>query len=473
MLKGLFKQTFIYGISSSVVKILPFILSPIITRTFSPSEISPFIDFYSVAGIIIVLLTHGMETSFFRFSEKNIKKKQLISTSFFSILFVSVIFISFIFLFQKEISILFNTPKQIDLLLMMSFILCLDSIASIPFAILRKEKKVIKYGTLKVINSISNFSFVLLFLIIIPNIYIGFKPDIKYIFVSNLISSALTLLLLIPTIRIINIKNFNFSIWRSMLSYSIPIMIAGLAGIINESLDRQFLKYLLPSSESFIKMAIYGTIYKLSAFINLFRQSYLLGIEPFFFSHSKKLGSSTLYSKLMTWFIIINCIILLLVISNLNLIADLYIRNSDYYEGLSVAPIILISSVFLGIYLNLSICYKLSDKTKIGAYISIFGAIVTILVNVIFIPLYGYWASAFATLISYFLMMSISYFIGRKIYPIPYEIKKCSFYLISCILFSLCSYYIFSNHSFFTRNSFLILFLLVIFFEQKLYKIKF
>ncbi|WP_312299191.1 polysaccharide biosynthesis C-terminal domain-containing protein [Chryseobacterium sp.] len=475
MIKNILQNTLVFGFSTVIIKLFPFIISPFISQRFGPNAIAPFVDFYSVAGIIIVLLTHGMETSFFRFAQNNINSRKLISTASLSVILASLIFIIISLFFKHSLADAFKVSNQISFLVIMLIILGVDGVCAMPFVILRKEGKSKRYAFVKTINAIVNFLFVIFFIVIFPmfeNGILGFQYNksfgIGYVFVANLIASILTLILLFGELKKIKITNFDFTLWKKLLIYSWPIMIAGLSGVINETMDRQFLKYLLPDGENIAQMSIYGTVCKLVTFITLFRQAYLLGVEPFFFSYAKNENSGKTYSRLMTVFIIVNCIIFLGLCVNLNWISELYIRNADYYVGLPIVPIVLIAAVFLGIYLNLSIWYKLSDKTRFGAYISVVGAIVTIVINYFFIPNYGYWASAWATLASYFIMMVISYFLGQKYYPIPYEIKTCIIYIGVGIAFAFVSYYLLKGNIIYGNILFLI-YLLLIFFERKLF----
>lgn len=476
MLKRLFYQTATYGFSTVIVKLFPFIISPFISQRFGPSAIAPFVDFYSVAGIIIVLLTHGMETSFFRFAQKeDISSKKLVSTASLSVIGASLLFIIISLFFRQSLANAFKTPDQVNFLVIMLIILGVDGMCAMPFVILRKEGRSKKYTLVKTVNAIMNFVFVIFFIVVFPKLSNGIltfhyspKFGIGYVFVANLIASIFSLVLLSSEFRKIDLAEFDSKLWKEMLFYSLPIMIAGLSGVVNETMDRQFLKYLLPEGINITQMAIYGTVCKLVTFITLFRQAYLLGVEPFFFAHAKNENSGQTYSKLMTGFIIVNCVIFLGLCVNLNWISEQYIRNSSFYTGLPIVPIVLIAAVFLGIYLNLSIWYKLSDKTRFGAYISIIGAIVTIGINYIFIPTYGYWASAWATFASYFIMMIVSYFLGQKYYPIPYEVKTCIIYICLGIGISYISYYLLKGNIIYGNILFL-LYLLFIFFERKLF----
>lgn len=450
MYKKLLGQTAIYGLSTVIIRLFPFIISPFVTHAFGPKALAPFIDFYSVAGIIIVLLSHGMETTFFRFAEKEDDTKKLISTATLSVVGASFLFMLFCFIFRQDLAIAFKTPDQVNLLTMMLFVLGLDGLSTMPFVILRKTGRPKKFAVIKIINGIINFLLVVFFIVILPRLgregFLGlsYNPQfgIGYVFVANLVASAVTFLLLVQEIKSVSLGAFDWQLWKKMMAYSWPITIAGLAGVINETMDRQFLKYLLPEGTNTEQMAIYGAVCKIVTFLTLFRQAYLLGIEPFFFSHAKNENSGRSYAKLMDMFVIVNCVILLALCANLNWLARLYLSNPAYNEGIAIVPIVLIAAVFLGIYLNMSVWYKLSDKTIFGAYLSVLGAAVTIAVNFYFIPSYGYWASTWGTFLSYFSMMTASYFLGQYFYPVPYHMKKITAYLSLSILFSVLSYYV-------------------------------
>ena len=447
-------QTAIYGLSTVIIRLFPFIISPIVTARFGPTALAPFIDFYSVAGIIIVLLSHGMETTFFRFAEKEQDSRKLISTATLSVVFASLIFVIFSYIFRVDLAIAFKTPDQINLLLMIVFVLGLDGLSTMPFVILRKTGRPKKYAVIKIINGVINFLLVLFFLVLLPRLgntgFLGLKYSaslgIGYVFIANLMASGVTFLLLFQELKSVRITAFDWQLWKKMMAYSWPITIAGLAGVVNETMDRQFLKYLLPDGINTEQMAIYGAVCKIVTFLTLFRQAYLLGIEPFFFSHAKNENSGNSYAKLMDMFVVVNCVILLALCANLNWLAHFYLRNPAYNIGIPIVPIVLMAAVFLGIYLNMSVWYKLSDKTIFGAYLSGLGAIVTIAINVYFIPKYGFWASTWATFFSYFSMMTVSYFLGQYYYPVPYHLKKILLYLGGSILFSVLSFYVFKGN---------------------------
>ena len=474
MYKKLLGQTAIYGLSTVIIRLFPFIIAPFVTERFGPSALAPFIDFYSVAGIIIVLLSHGMETTFFRFAEKIEDSKKLISTATLSVITVSLIFVIFSYLFRSDLAAAFKTPDQVNLLTLIVIVLGLDGLSTMPFVILRKTGRPKKFAIIKIINGVVNFLLVLFFIVLLPKLgntgFFGFTYDkdfgIGYVFVANLVASAVTFILLFKELKSVSFKAFDWSLWKKMMAYSWPITIAGLAGVINETMDRQFLKYLLPDGTNTEQMAIYGAVCRIVTFITLFRQAYLLGIEPFFFSHAKNENSGKSYAKLMDMFVVVNCVFLLALCVNLNWIAPLYLRNAEYNVGIAIVPIVLIAAVFLGIYLNMSVWYKLSDKTIYGAYLSLLGAVVTIAINLYFIPEYGFWASAWATFFSYLSMMIASYFLGQHFYPVPYNMKKIIGYLSISILFSILSYYVLDGNIIIGNTLFLVFLALVVYVEK-------
>lgn len=424
-------QTALYGLTTVIIRLFPFVINPYITKAFGPEAYSPFADFYSVAGVIAVLLTHGMETTFFRFSLDEKDDKKLISTAFFSVSIAAILYLAFSLIFRQDLADAFKTPDQVNYLTLLTITLTLDAFCAMPFVLLRKNEQPKKYAIIKTINGVVNFFLVIFFIVYLPKHpdgIFGIKYDPKfgigYVFLANLIASALTFILLSKELLIAKLKYFSWDLWKRMMTYSWPITIAGLAGIINETFDRQFLKYLLPAEQGKHALGVYGGVAKIVTFVILFRQAYVLGIEPFFFSHSKNENAKKTYAKLLDIFIAINCLIVLFLCVNLTWISKFYLKNPEYYEGIPILPILFFASLFLGIYLNLAVWYKLSDKTIVGAYISFIGAAVTIIINFIFIPKYGYWASTWATFLSYFIMMIVSYIWGQIKYPIPYNFTK-------------------------------------------------
>lgn len=472
--KKLFGQTAVYGLSSVLVRIFPFLIAPIVTKAFGPSASSPFVDWYSIAGVITVFLTHGMETSFFRFAqESDIDKKTLISTCALSILGTGFIYLLLGYVFRQDLANAFETPDQVNYLVIFLFILSFDAFSTIPSAVLRLEGKPVQYMLSKVIGSLAYYFLVVFFIKWLPkypNGILGLKYDpeigVGYVFIANLVQSIITLAIVGKEFVNFSFRKFDFKLWKRIMNYSWPVMIAGLAGIVNQTLDRQFLKYLLPKEEAKHQIGVYGAVYKIATFITVFRQAYQLGIEPYFFSSFKDKNNHKTYAVLMDIFVICNCLIYIGLMVNLQWISERYLKNPLYYEGIEIIPFVMLGALFLGIYLNLSIWYKLSDKTRVGLYISLIGAAITIFINFTFIPKYGYWASAFAALITYFSMMIISYIWGKIQYPIHYNIKKICIYLLLSIMISTVSFYYFRDN-YLIGNGLFILFIAFLAYNER------
>ncbi len=461
--KKLFGQTAVYGLSSVLVRIFPFLVAPIITNAYGPSAAAPFVDWYSIAGVITVFLTHGMETSFFRFAqEKEIDKKTLVSTCSMSILAIGFIYLILGYTFRQDLANAFETPDQVNYLVMFLFILTFDAFSTIPSAVLRLEGKPVLYTLSKVIGSLVYFALTYFFIVILPEYpdgILGLKYDpeigVGYTFIANLVQSIITLAIVGKEFVNFSFKKFSFPLWKRIMNYSWPVMVAGLAGIINQTLDRQFLKFLLPENQAKHQIGVYGSVYKIATFITVFRQAYQLGIEPYFFSSFKDKNNHKTYAVLMDVFVICNCLIFAGLMVNLQWISEKYLGDPMYFEGIEIIPFVMLGALFLGIYLNLSIWYKLSDQTRVGLYISLIGAAITILINFLFIPKYGYWASAIAALTTYGSMMVISYIWGRIQYPIHYNITKIGIYIVFSVAISMISFYFFRTNYFIGNGLFL------------------
>lgn len=476
MYKKLLGQTAVYGLSSVLVRIFPFLIAPIVTRAFGPAASAPFVDWYSIAGVITVFLTHGMETSFFRFSqEEDIDKKTLISTTSLSIVSIGFLYLVLGFVFRQELANAFQTPDQVNYLIIFLFILSLDAFSAIPSAVLRLEGRPVRYLVSKVAGSLVYFILVVFFIQWLPKFPQGifglkYNPEIGvgYVFIANLAQSLVTLAIVGKEFVNFSFRKFSYRLWKRVMGYSWPVMVAGLAGIVNQTLDRQFLKYLLPDAVARHQIGVYGAVYKIATFITVFRQAYQLGIEPYFFSSFKDKNNHKSYTVLMDIFVICNCLIFMALMVNLQWISEKYLSNPLYFEGIEIIPLVMLGALFLGIYLNLSIWYKLSDQTRVGLYISIIGALITVALNMLFIPTYGYWASASAALITFFSMMVISYFWGRLKYPIPYNTGKILLYLVVSVSLSMIAFYFFRTNYLIGNLLLLSFVLLVLYLERPL-----
>ncbi|MGW9684647.1 lipopolysaccharide biosynthesis protein [Flagellimonas sp. 2504JD1-5] len=454
-LKRLFKQTFIYGLATVLPRVISFFLLPLYTSIFeNASGYGQYTNIYAWIAIFNVFLAYGMETAFFRFYHKGEHKSKIISTSLISLLGSSLLFLVLALSLKETLASVTNI--DVDYIKFTTYILVLDALVIIPFALLRAQEKPMKYAVLKIINVAINLSFNVFFLLILPKIAQEngngsltsiYKEgwEIQYIFISNIIASAVTLLLLLPTYFKVSYK-FDARIWKQMLKYAGPVMVAGIAFTVNEVLDKILLTEILPSDIAETEVGKYGACYKLALFMTLFGTAFRMGVEPFFFSHAKTERPQKTYAQITNYFVIIGSVILLGVVVFVDVLGKLLIRNEVYWEALDVVPIILLGSFCLGIYHNLSVWYKVTDQTKFGAYISSIGALITLIINIGLIPRIGYMASALATLAAYGSMMLLSYYFGRKYYPVPYNMRKILFYLSISIVFSTLSFYVFHRN---------------------------
>lgn len=455
-LKKLFKQTAIYGLATVLPRMISFLLVPIYTDVMAPGKYGEITLIFSWFAIFNVFLAYGMETAFFRFYKETDNRKKVVSTSLLSILGSTFLLVLVGLLFKEKLAASLN----IDLPFMNSVlgILALDALAIIPFAWLRANEKPMRYAIVKILNVSLNLGLNLFFLLLLPKLADGgstgffnaiYIPDyeIPYILISNLIASGVTLLLMIR-VYIRRPYEFDVELWKRMVKYAMPVMVAGIAFTINEVFDRYLLTELLPADIAKSEMGKYSACYKLALFMTLYATAFRMGIEPFFFSHSETKNPQKAYAQITNYFVVLGSVILLTVVVFSDVLKQLLVLNEAYWEAMSIVPIIVLASFFLGIYHNLSVWYKVTDKTIYGAYISMIGAVLTIVINFAFIPYYGYVASAIATLSAYGTMMMLSFYFGRMYYPIPYNFRKIIFYLGVSILFSILSFYIFDRNLF-------------------------
>ena len=473
--KTLFKQTFIYGLATVLPRMLSFLLVPLYTDPkvlSSPAEYGKISIIFSYFVIFNVILAYGMETAFFRFFNKENDKDKVIGTSAISLIVTSLCFFVLALIFQNQIAQFIDIDvKYINLVI---WILLLDALVIIPFAWLRATQRPMRYAVVKILNVVINLGLNLFFLLALKDLATNcsafdsiYKPnfEISYIFIANLIASAVTLVLMFQFY--VKIKYvFNSALWKTMLRYAFPVLIAGIAFSINETFDRILLKELLPTDIAETQIGMYSACYKIALFMTLFAAAYRLGIEPFFFSHANSKNPQKNYAKILEFFVAFGSVILLTVVVFADVLKPYIVRSEAYWEAMWVVPIILIANFCLGIYHNLSVWYKITDRTKYGAYISITGAVVTLAINILFIKTYGYKASAIATLIAYATMVLLSYYFGRKYYPIPYNLKKIGLYLVLSIGLSVVSFYEF-RENYNIGISMLVVFLGFVFLSEK------
>jgi len=446
-IKKLAGQTMWYGVSSIVVKSIGYLLSPLLTYSHhvNMADFGRQTLLYSVIPVASVIFTYGFETAYFRFSSKEEHKSTIYSTAFFSILFSTILLSTILWFFKGAIGKWMDFQDVPEIILLAIFIIALDTLNKIPLVRLRQEERPLRYAFVNIFGVSIMILIVIFFTYYCPSqveknpnswvnsFYDNNKNPIVYVAFANVIQSLVTLLLLSKEIFSVRLT-FNTKLWKEMMIYAMPLIIVGLGGIVNETFDRVFLKMWLPGTleERIIQVGIYGACYKLAMLITLFVQAFKMGAEPFFFKQAEGLNAQKTYARVMKLFVLLLTVMFLFV--SLFLPAWSLIIQKRYRVGIQIVPILLLANIFLGVYYNLSIWYKISNKTLAGTYITLIGAAITIGINYVFIPRVGYIASAWATFFCYGIMMILSYKWGQKVYPVPYLTKKMIAYLVIVVL---------------------------------------
>ena len=454
---------------------LSFLLTPLYTSPevlSSPAEYGEISIIFSYFILLNVILSYGMETAFFRFYNKEDDKQKIINTSTTSVIGTSIAFFILAFLFKHQIASLIDV--KVEYINLAIWVIFLDALVIIPFAWLRATQKPTKYAIIKIFSVVINVGLNLFFLLWLKELAahsnffnLIYTPnfEVNYIFIALLIPSIITLILMFPFYSKVK-YNFDKKLWKKMMQYALPVLVAGIAFSINETFDRILLDYLLPDNVAKTHIGMYSACYKIAVFMTLFATAYRLGIEPFFFSHAKSENPQKNYALILEFFVGLGSIILLAVVVYSDLLKIIIVRSEAYWEAMWIVPLILLANFCLGIYHNLSVWYKITDNTKFGAYISIIGAIITLALNFWLIPIMSYKGSAIATLAAYASMMFISYYLGRKYYPIPYNLKKIGLYLILSITLSIISFYQFRGN-YIIGSGLLLVFLITVFLLEK------
>jgi O-antigen/teichoic acid export membrane protein len=456
-LQRFFKDTLIYGVAAVLPRAILILLVKLHTSTLEADKYAVNTAYYVYAAYFNAFLTYGMETAFFRFFSQEKEKGKVVSTSFLSLLSTTILFLITTLVFSDQISNFFGFKDPLFFKLLV-WTITLDTLVVIPYAYLRVTNKSTRFTLYKIVNVLIFAVLNVFFLWFIPyarqngislpdflNTYYNSYPKVLHIFVSGTIASAVTFFLLIPSVFKFKFS-FDNHLLKKMLRYSLPIMIGSLAFVTNENLDKLLLGEMLGEKQ----MGIYAACYKLGVFMTLYIMAFRLGAEPFFFNLANKDNAKETYARILTWFTIIGALFMLIIVVYINLFAGILLSKPEYYQALSIVPVILLANLLLGIYNNLSIWYKLTDNTRFGMYFSIFGASLTIGFNIIFIPIIGFMASAWATLIAYGSMCLLSYFYGKKYYKIPYNIRKSLLYIVISVGLSSISYFYFKENYIFS-----------------------
>ena len=445
VLKKLASQTAIYGASSIVARFINYLLVPLYTYSFAAAEYGVVAEFYAYAGFFAVLLLLGFETGYFRFRDKTSPPRdRAYSTALIFVLGANLVFLTLILLLGGSLSSALHYADHPEYLWWLALILAMDAVAAIAFARLRAEEQALRFVAIKIAEILMTVGFSLFFIVWCPILYAAnpngwvtliYNPEIGigYIFIANLIASSFKFALLLPQLRGLA-WGFDSALFGRMWRYSLPMVIIGFAGVINEMLDRVLLKHLLPHDlqTNMAMLGIYSACYKLSILMTLFIQAFRYAAEPFFFTYANNNDSRQVYADVLKYFVIFCVGIFLLVTLFIDLFQ--YFIAAEYRAGLAVVPILLMANLLLGVYFNLSIWYKLTDRTLMGAYVAIAGALLTIGLNIWWIPLFGYLGSAWATLACYGSMVLASYLLGQHYYPVNYDLKRIFSYISGGIL---------------------------------------
>jgi O-antigen/teichoic acid export membrane protein len=446
-LKKLAGQTAIYGLPSIVARLLNYLLVPLHTGVFVAEQFGIVTEMYSYVAFLVVLLTWGMETAFFRFISKENASKNAFSTILFSLMASVVVFVILALVFDQQVANTLQYPDNSEYVVWFALIVGLDAITAIPMARLRQDQRVKKFVLVNVVNILVNIGLNMFFLLYIWKMGMAGEHNwlvdalfdkeigVGYIFIANLVASGCKFALLLPEMFQAHGK-WVLAELKVMFMYGAPLLIGNLAIIVNEVLDKPMLKYMLADDYGPVyaqeQVGIYGACAKLSILMMMFIQAFRYAAEPFFFNKEKDKDAKLVYAVVMKYFVIICTVIFLGVVLYMDLLKH-FIRSTEYWEGLQVVPILLMAYICYGIWYNLAIWYKLGGKTRYGAYIPLVGACLTVLFNILWIPSYGYMGSAYATLIAYGAMMILSYFLGQKHNPIKYPVGKILFYLAAAV----------------------------------------
>ena len=420
-MKSLAKDTAIYGLSSIIGKFLNYLLVPLYTYALArTADYGIVTNLYAWTALLLVLLTYGMETGFFRFANREeYNANDVYKTAYLTLFTTSTLFAVLVCVFQHPIANVLGYADHSEFIAMMFATVAIDAFACIPFAYLRYQKRPVLFAALKLLFVLLNIAFNVLFLVLLG------KNDVFYVFLSNILATTIQTLCLLP-FTLPKGGRFDGQVLKEMLRYSLPLLVLGVAGIMNQTLDRILFPYLYTGEDAQAQLGIYGACFKVAMIMMMFTQAFRYAYEPFVFAKHKDRQSAEAYADAMKYYIIFSYLILLGVIFYLDIFR--YIISSAYWDGLKIVPVVLWTYVFQGIYFNLSFWYKLTDETKWGAYFSIIGLVITLVLQIIGVPRIGYWASCGSSLVCYFVIMLLSYFIGQKKAPIPYDLPTIGRY---------------------------------------------
>ncbi len=480
MYKKLAGQTLVYGLGTVVPRLLNYsILTIYYTRLFSVEQFGVITELYAYVTFLLIILTYGMETGYFRFSLEDTEGKAY-SSIVIALFVTSTAFFAVVYILKDEIAGILEYRGNPEFITLMAAVVAIDAFSAIPFAKLRKEERSIKFSVLKIINVVITIICVVLFYKVLPAIlekypiglFIRLRSDVAYVLVANLIGSAVVLILLLPEIFEIKMI-FNWILLKRILVYSLPLLLSGLAGTINETLDRVMMKYLITDKkEAMYALGIYGANYKIATLLLIFIQMFRYAIEPFYFNYFGKKDDKKIFSQVMRLFIggiLVLCLLIMLYLKYMK-----FFIAEKFHEGLFIVPMILASYVIYGIILNLSIWYKLTKQTLYGAYITIVGAALTVIINLIYVPKYSYTGAAVGHIVAYVIMMVLSYLWGQRYYYIDYKLGRITEYIIVALAIFAIGQYLIPDYYFFgdvSRGILLLIYAYYIVKREKLFSI--
>lgn len=437
-LKSLAKDTVIYGLSSIVGRFLNYLLVPLYTAKMSAESggYGVVTNIYSYTALLLVILVYGMETTFFRYSNKEDENPQKVySTILTSVGFTSLLFVTVVLSFLSPIAGVMGYAEHPEYIAVMAVVVAMDAFQSIPFAYLRQQKRAIKFASLKLLFIILNIGLNLLYFVVLPELYKSYPDVVRtiynpsigvgYVFYLNLVCTSVIMLCMLPELRGFR-WSFDSKLLRRMLTYSMPVLVLGIAGILNQTADKILFPFIYGEADAKTQLGIYGAASKIAMIMAMILQAFRYAYEPFVFGKSRDKDSKESYAAAMKYFVIFTLLAFLVVMGYLDIIK--YIIAPDYWDGLKVVPIVMAAEIMMGVYFNLSFWYKLTDKTIWGAVFSGIGCTVLIVVNVAFVPKYGYMACAWGGVAGYGTAMLLSYFIGQRKYPIAYPMKVMAGY---------------------------------------------
>lgn len=442
-IKNLAGQTMWYGVSSIAARFLNYLLTPYLTATLLTPAYGEMSLVYALIPFLNIIFTYGLETAYFRYVQKKEQEDDVYNTITVSLIISTISFTILMLIIRQSLANLISIKEHPEYITWSAFIIALDTLTTISFAKLRHQGRPIKYATIRIVSILINIGITVFFLSVCPAIaaknpdsplllFYDKKVGVGYVIIANLVQSAVTFLLLWK--QFFSFKwEFNKPLWKEIMLYSLPLVIAGFGGMINETFDRIMLGWWSTAADPKTEVGIYSGCYKLSILITLFIQAFRMGAEPFFFKQAHGENPQRVYARVMKFFVIIICTMFLVVVLYLD-IWKYFLGRKSYWTGLKVVPILLLANMFLGIYYNLSIWYKLTNKTLSGAWITLIGAALTLVINYLFIPRFGYMACAWATFFCYGTMMVISFVQGQKAYRIPYAWKKLVAYMVIVVL---------------------------------------